>query len=107
MNAKRRTSLLIDDALMRKARKALHAPTNSEAVTRALEEAVANKDVETSLKALLRRPAPRKENGAYYAPYFTYGPFTIRHRVSVANEPSAIERATRAGRFPLHHSFSP
>jgi hypothetical protein len=40
---------------MRKARKALHAPTNSEAVTRALEEAIANKDVETSLKELLRK----------------------------------------------------
>ena len=55
MAAKRRTNLLLDDTLLRKARKALHAPTNSEAVTRALEEAVVNREVETSLKALLRK----------------------------------------------------
>ena len=55
MATRRRTSFLIDKALLRKARKALHAPTNSEAVTRALEEAVANQDVETSLKELLRK----------------------------------------------------
>ena len=55
MATKRRTSLLIDETLLRKARKALHVPTNSEAVTRALEEAVANKDVETSLQELLRK----------------------------------------------------
>lgn len=40
---------------MRKARKVLHAPTNSEAITRALEEAVVNNDVEMSLKELLRK----------------------------------------------------
>jgi len=55
MTAKRRTNLLIDDALLRKARKALHTPTDSETVTRALEEAVVNREVETSLKALLRK----------------------------------------------------
>jgi hypothetical protein len=52
---KRRTSLLIDEALLRRARKVLHAPTNSKTITRALEEVVANKDVETSLKELLRK----------------------------------------------------
>ena len=55
MATKRRTSLLIDEALLRKARRALQTPTNSEAVTRALEEAVANREVETSLKELLRK----------------------------------------------------
>ncbi len=55
MAMKRRTSLFIDEALLRKARKVLHASTNNEAITRALEEAVANKDVETSLKELLRK----------------------------------------------------
>lgn len=55
MATKRRTSFLIDEALLQKARKALHAPTDSEAVTRALEEVVANQDVETSLKKLLRK----------------------------------------------------
>ncbi len=55
MATTRRTSLLIDEALLRKARKVLHAPTNNEAITRALEEVVANKEVEASLKELLRK----------------------------------------------------
>lgn len=55
MATTRRTSLLIDEVLLRKARKVLHAPTNHEAVTRALEEVVANKEVEASLKELLRK----------------------------------------------------
>jgi Arc/MetJ family transcription regulator len=55
MTSKRRTSLLVDNALLQKARKALKATTNSEAVTRALEEVVANKEVEASLKELIRK----------------------------------------------------
>ena len=55
MATKRRTNLFLDEALLRKARKVLHAPTNNEAITRALEEVVANKDVEMSLKELLRK----------------------------------------------------
>jgi len=38
MTSKRRTSLLVDNALLQKARKALKATTNSEAITRALVE---------------------------------------------------------------------
>lgn len=55
MATKRRTNLLVDDALLRKARKALHASTNSEAVARALEEVVTNREVEASLRELLRK----------------------------------------------------
>ncbi len=55
MATKRPTSLLIDGDLLQKARKVLHASTDSEAVSRALEEVVANKDIETSLKELLRK----------------------------------------------------
>lgn len=52
---KRRTSLLIDEALLQKARKAFQAATNSEAITRALEEAVTNREIENSLRALIRK----------------------------------------------------
>jgi len=55
MTSKRRTSLLVDKALLQKARKALKATTNSEAITRTLEEVVANKEVEASLKELIRK----------------------------------------------------
>jgi len=52
---KRRTSLLVDDALLQKARKSLQATTNSETITRALEEVVAHKEVETTLRELIRK----------------------------------------------------
>jgi hypothetical protein len=55
MAMKRRTSLLVDGALLQKARKALQATTNSETITRALEEVVANKEVETTLRELIRK----------------------------------------------------
>jgi len=52
---KRRTSLLVDHMLLEKARKALKASTNSEAITRALEEIVVNQEIELSLKELIRK----------------------------------------------------
>ena len=52
---KRRTSLLIDETLLQKARKAFQASTNSEAITRALKEAVTNREIEDSLQALIRK----------------------------------------------------
>ena len=55
MTMKRRTSLLVEDALLQKARKVLKATTNSEAITRALEEVVANKEVEVALRELIRK----------------------------------------------------
>jgi Arc/MetJ family transcription regulator len=55
MASKRRTSLLVDEALLQKARKTLKVATNSEAITRALEEVVTNKEIEASLTNLLRK----------------------------------------------------
>ena len=55
MAQKRRTSLLVDHMLLEKARKALKASTNSEAITRALEEIVVNQEIELSLKELIRK----------------------------------------------------
>ena len=51
---KRRTSLLVDDTLLRRAKKALGASTNTAAITSALQEAVVNREVERSLRELLR-----------------------------------------------------
>ncbi len=55
MPSKRRTSILLDEALLRKARRTLRASTNTEAITRALREAVINKDVEATLRDLIRK----------------------------------------------------
>jgi Arc/MetJ family transcription regulator len=55
MAAKRRTSVLLDDALLRDARKALRASTNTEAITKALREAVTNKEIEAALRNLIRK----------------------------------------------------
>ena len=46
MPVKRRTSVRLDESLLRKARKALKASTNAEAITRALQEAVLNRQAE-------------------------------------------------------------
>jgi Arc/MetJ family transcription regulator len=54
MATKRRTSVLLDDALLKKARRALRASSNTEAITRALEDAVTNREIERSLRALIR-----------------------------------------------------
>lgn len=55
MAGKRRTSILVDDSLLRRARRALRAPSNSEAIARALEVAVANSEVERTLDDLIRK----------------------------------------------------
>ena len=55
MATKRRTSLLVDDILLQRARKALKASTKTETTTRALEEIVTNKEVETALMQLIRK----------------------------------------------------
>ena len=46
MARKRRTSVLLDERLLRKARKTLKASSNTEAITKALEEALINKEIE-------------------------------------------------------------
>jgi Arc/MetJ family transcription regulator len=55
MAGKRRTSIFVDDSLLRRARRALRAPSNSEAIARALEVAVANSEVERTLDDLIRK----------------------------------------------------
>jgi len=52
---KRRTSVLLDETLLKKARKVLKVSTSTEAITKALQEALINKEVETALRGLIRR----------------------------------------------------
>ena len=52
---KRRTSVLLDETLLKKARKVLKVSTSTEAITKALQEALINKEVETALIGLIRR----------------------------------------------------
>lgn len=52
---KRRTSVLIDEGLLGRARRVLRAQTNTEAITKALEASLRNSEVEATLTALLRR----------------------------------------------------
>jgi len=55
MATKRRTSVLLSEELLRKARKSLKASSNTEAITRALRETVTNKEIEAALKNLIRK----------------------------------------------------
>jgi len=55
MATKRRTSVLLNEELLRKARKTLKASSNTEAITRALRETLANREIETALKDLIRK----------------------------------------------------
>ncbi len=55
MPTKKRTSVLLDEVLLRKARKTLKASTNTEAITKALREALMNKEIEATLRDLIRK----------------------------------------------------
>lgn len=55
MTAKKRTSVLLDETLLKKARKALKASTNTEAITRALQGALLGKEIEAALRDLIRK----------------------------------------------------
>ncbi len=55
MATKRRTSVLLDRALLMKARRALKASSNTEAIAKALNEALLNKEVDVTLRDLLRK----------------------------------------------------
>jgi Arc/MetJ family transcription regulator len=55
MSAKKRTSILLDERLLAKARRILNVSSNTEAITKALQEAVVNKEIEASLGNLIRR----------------------------------------------------
>jgi predicted RNA binding protein with dsRBD fold (UPF0201 family) len=52
---KKRTSVLIDNSLLKRARKVLGASTNTEAITKALQEILANKEIEATLRDLIRK----------------------------------------------------
>jgi hypothetical protein len=52
---KKRTSVLIDGSLLKRARKVLGASTNTEAITKALQEILANKEIEATLRELIRK----------------------------------------------------
>lgn len=55
MSAKKRTSVLLDETLLKKARKTLQAGSNTEAITKALRQALINKEIEASLRDLIRK----------------------------------------------------
>ncbi|MBI4588717.1 MAG: type II toxin-antitoxin system VapB family antitoxin [Candidatus Rokubacteria bacterium] len=52
---KKRTSVLLDETLLKKARKVLKVSTSTEAITKALQETLINKDMERALRDLIRR----------------------------------------------------
>lgn len=52
---KKRTSVLVEDALLKRARTVLGATTNTDAITRALQAALVNAEIEGTLEELLRK----------------------------------------------------
>jgi hypothetical protein len=55
MATEKRTTVLLSEKLLRKARKTLKASSNTEAVTKALQETLANREIQASLKDLIRK----------------------------------------------------
>ena len=55
MAAKKRTSILLDETLLKKARKTFKASTNTEVITKALEQAITNREIEATLKDLIHK----------------------------------------------------
>lgn len=55
MATDKRTNVQLSEKLLRRARKNLKAATNEEAVTKALNESLANREIHASLKELLRK----------------------------------------------------
>lgn len=55
MAADKRTSVRLSEKLLRKARKTLKASTNEDAVTKALNESLTNREIQASLKNLVRK----------------------------------------------------
>jgi hypothetical protein len=55
MATKKRTSVLLDKALLKRARRALRTSNNTQAIAQALTEAVINREIDTTLTALLRK----------------------------------------------------
>ena len=55
MATKRRTSVFLDENLLKKARRVLKASTNTEAITRSLQKALEDKEIEAALTRLIRQ----------------------------------------------------
>jgi len=55
MSTKKRTSILVDETLLREARKRLKVSSNTEAITKALQQTLVNKEIETALRKLVRK----------------------------------------------------
>ncbi len=55
MATKRRTSVLLDAGLLKRARRVLRVSNNTQAIARALAEAVTNREIDTALTNLLRK----------------------------------------------------
>jgi hypothetical protein len=55
MATEKRTTVVLSEKLLRKARKTLKASSNTEAVTKALQETLANREIQASLKDLIRK----------------------------------------------------
>ena len=55
MATKKRTSILLDETLLKKARKTFKASTNTEAINKALQQALINKEIEATLRDLIHK----------------------------------------------------
>lgn len=55
MATDKRTSVQLSEKLLRKARKSLKVSTNADAVTKALNESLINREIQASLKNLIRK----------------------------------------------------
>jgi len=55
MAADKRTNVQLSEKLLRRARKTLKASTNEEAVTKALQETLLNREIHDRLKDLIRK----------------------------------------------------
>lgn len=55
MAAEKRTNVQLSEKLLRRARRSLKASTNEEAVTKALNESLANREVQATLRDLIRK----------------------------------------------------
>lgn len=55
MPVDKQTAVQLSEKLLRKARRKLKASTNEEAATTALNESLANREIQTALKDLVRR----------------------------------------------------
>jgi hypothetical protein len=62
MATKKRTSVLLNEDLVRKVRKSLKVSSNTEAISRALRETLANREIESALKDLIRKGKGRFVN---------------------------------------------